>query len=886
MARVVMFVLNDVRGDARVLRESATLVRAGHAVTVIGRPTSLTASAVERETRGGVEILRVPVPGTLRRRLLDAGAGRAAGASAGSAGRSRSPLLAVVRFARSVARLPVVGPVVDGLDWLVRWRLGVETWGAAAAAAAPPADVWHAHDLTGMPAALRARARHGGRLVYDSHELFLEAGGSASRPGWAKAVLRRFERRAVPSADAVVTVNDALAEVFGREYAPRRVVVAHNCPPRRDATVAADSPLRAALGLAPAVPVALLHGSLAPHRGADVLVAALREPRMEGVHAAFLGSGSERAMLDRAALDPALGGRVHVLDPVDPSSVVDWVAGADVGVMPIAPSTRNHRLSTPNKLFECLAAGVPVVASDFPAIRPIVEAPDGPLGRLVDPTSPAEVAAAIVAIVDAPAADRAALRERCLAAAHRRWNWETESAKLLGLYEDLVGVADASGSTPAERRPRVTFVLPTSGRFDSRTRRLAAGLHARGHEVCVLAREEAGAGDRPPELVPGVPLITVSADPADGLPGVLPSVIRRSVGEALAGAEARARARTARNPIARVAGEGLRILAVAVRARAQEVAALRADPGADVYHAMGFLALPVALRLAREHPDARVIYDARDVYAESNNIARLPAPLRTLFARRERAWARRADAILTVNDGVADLLAARWGVERPTVVMNCSPAWTPPKPPPNLLREALGLPARTPVVLYHGGFMADRGLQELVAAMRRPGLERAHLVLLGSGALEPELRRLAAEPESAGRVHVLPPVPPEELLPWVASADVGVMPNQPRTLNERLSTPNKLFECLAAGTPVGSSDFPERRRIVLLDPDGPLGAVCDPTDPDALAEAIRSILDLPPRERAALRARVLRAAHARYTWEPQLDRALAVCARLGGTPTG
>src|SRR5690606_15281325 len=114
--------------------------------------------------------------------------------------------------------------------------------------------------------------------------------------------------------------------------------------------------------------------------------------------------------------------------------------------------------------------------------------------------------------------------------------------------------------------------------------------------------------------------------------------------------------------------------------------------------------------------------------------------------------------------------------------------------------------------------------------------------------------------------HLLPPVPPDELLPWVASADVGVMVNQPRTLNERLSTPNKLYESLAAGLPVVSSDFPERRRIVSDDPDGPLGAVCDPTDPAAIARAIRSILELDPAARADLRARVLRAAHARYSW--------------------
>ena len=252
------------------------------------------------------------------------------------------------------------------------------------------------------------------------------------------------------------------------------------------------------------------------------------------------------------------------------------------------------------------------------------------------------------------------------------------------------------------------------------------------------------------------------------------------------------------------------------------------------------------------------------------------------MAAYERRLARRADLVLTVNDSLADLLAGRWGIARPTVVRNCAPAWTPPQPPPDLLRQALALPPGTPLLLYHGGFLPDRGLPELIAVLARPALAAAHLVLLGEGPLAPRLRELAAGPAVAGRVHLLAAVPPDELLPWVASADVGVMPNQPRTLNERLSTPNKLFESLAAGLPVVSSDFPERRAIILDDPAGPLGAVCDPTDPAALAAALAGLLDLPPAARAALRARVLAAAHARYTWEQQAAVALEAYGRVTG----
>ena len=118
----------------------------------------------------------------------------------------------------------------------------------------------------------------------------------------------------------------------------------------------------------------------------------------------------------------------------------------------------------------------------------------------------------------------------------------------------------------------------------------------------------------------------------------------------------------------------------------------------------------------------------------------------------------------------------------------------------------------------------------------------------------------------------------------MASADVGVMPNQPRTLNERLSSPNKLFESIAAGLPVVSSDFPERRRIIVDDPLGPLGAVCDPTDPATLARAIRSILDLDAESMVGLRRRCSAAAHLRWNWETEAQSLLEGYRRVVGVP--
>ncbi|HYL39751.1 MAG TPA: glycosyltransferase [Candidatus Binatus sp.] len=385
--------------------------------------------------------------------------------------------------------------------------------------------------------------------------------------------------------------------------------------------------------------------------------------------------------------------------------------------------------------------------------------------------------------------------------------------------------AEAPALERSEPTPqRLALVLPGSGLFDARAGRIAATMRARGHEVVVIARQGRPAG-RP------------------------------------------------RNAIRRVAG-------AAWGALRQGSAARPALAGVDVAHAMGFLALPVA-GAGRRASGPRVLYDARDLYPEARNVARFPAPIRWLVARLERRWARAADAVVTVNPALATRQAAAWGVPPPVVVRNCPPRWRPPAHGSDRLRAMAGLAADAPVALYHGGFSPGRGLEQLRDALRQPGLESVHGIYLGYGPLESELRSWAAEPATRGRLHVLVAVPPDELLATIASADMAVMAIQPDTLNHRLSTPNKLFEAIAAGIPVVASDFPGIREVVD-DPAGPLGVLIDPTSPAAIAAGIRSIVEASSERRAALRARCLAAAHERWNWETESSRLIEVYGRLTG----
>ncbi len=479
MNRAVMFVYNDCRNDARVLREAATLVQAGYDVTIMARPTTTAIKEIEREQRDGFEIVRMPIPKRTASRTWTwlRQTWRAKGwifrwvvfrvKRAILHPRPRTWWQALIAVVFGLLMIPwaivqritwVILQIIHRdrlpgtltIDWLWRWRQTILAWANACAEAAPIADVYHGHDLTALPAALAAGRRNGAPVIYDSHEIFLEAGATARRPRWARWFFRRLEQGWVNEAAALVTVNRSLEEVLTRQYHPKRTVVLHNTPLRWTAPSPPRHLMRTALGLGPDDPIALYHGGFSAHRGLEEMAAAILQPGLERVHAVYLGYGSMRDWLVTASEDPRYGGRLHVLTAVPPNELLGWVVDADVGVMPIQTSTLNHYLSTPNKLFECLSAGVPVVASDFPEIRRIVTGnPAGPLGILCQQDDPADIARGIRAILEMPAGERLALRLRCLQAAHDLWNWETESAHLIDLYADLRRAGTGLSAAPA-----------------------------------------------------------------------------------------------------------------------------------------------------------------------------------------------------------------------------------------------------------------------------------------------------------------------------------------------------------------------------------------------------------------------------------------------------
>ena len=455
--------------------------------------------------------------------------------------------------------------------------------------------------------------------------------------------------------------------------------------------------------------------------------------------------------------------------------------------------------------------------------------------------------------------------------------------------------ASSPSASPNVVAQRAVLVLPSTGAFDSRTWRIAGSLAGRGHEVTVVARSGPEVADRE-DAAAGFRIVRVPVSAVDGLPAPFRRLARRlrgtgsprgdldgasspvgtPGGEAEGGASPTPR-RAVAGRVRRLAAAMWRLAAIGLTVRSQQRATRRVAPPADLVHAMAYMGVPVGLALGGRD-GARVVYDARDIYVEARNIARLPMPARRLFGRLERSWAGRADRVITVNDAYADVIERRLRVPRPLVVMNCSANRESTGSPPRRFHAALGLSPDRRVVLYHGGLTRDRGIEQLVEAIAT--VPNATLVLMGYGDLQAALERQAREPWAGGTLAVLPAVPPADLIEWVASADVVAMPIQPTTLNHRLTTPNKLFEAIAAGVPVLASDLPGMAPIVTATG---CGVVVDPTDATAIATGLRAILDASPEVAAGLRAGLDRARR-EYTWDRQMDKLIAEYGRLTGRP--
>ena len=305
------------------------------------------------------------------------------------------------------------------------WRiLALASIGRGAWAERP--DVVHANDIaTLIPGWFAARLSRA-KLVYDTHEYAVGVPYRKAVWAWLAATI---ERLLIGRCDAVITVSDGIAERLQQRYGLDRLpTVVRNVPDLRPPGEAPD--LREQMGIGDA-PLVLHQGAVAEGRGGGNLVRAVA--RLDSAHLLFLGAdGAFAEGLRELGGGEGLDGRLHFHPPVRLAELLSYTAQADVGVSLLEDTCENHRLALPNKLFEYLAADLPVVVSDLPEMRRLVT--ERGVGWVTDSGDPADIARVLSEAIGRR--EDAALHERVREAA-AELNWPHERARLTGLYERL-----------------------------------------------------------------------------------------------------------------------------------------------------------------------------------------------------------------------------------------------------------------------------------------------------------------------------------------------------------------------------------------------------------------------------------------------------------------
>lgn len=370
---ICMAVFGDLRFDYRIFREARTLRQAGHCVSIV-------ASSFDPASVQGWEAFDLYLI---------------------SVDRSRSLRLAYPAFWRQARQL----------------LLSVR------------ADAYHAHDLDALWPAAQAAQRRDVPLIYDSHEFWTEQSSLVRRP-LIRAFWAALERRLIRQVWRTIAVSGSIARALQERYHLDQVAVVRNLPLYQP-PVSSDC-IRAELGIDPGRPILLYQGGFLTENGLAEQIEAIAGLEEEFAFV-LIGDGPAEVALKAQVQRTGLEQKVYFIPRVPFGQLHTYTCAADLGLCLIKGAGKSFYYSMPNKLFEYLMAGLPVLASDFPEMRAVVE--DSAAGEVVDPQDMAGIRDRLRALLK-DEARRKTYSQAALAAA-RRYNWEQEAPKLVALYAAL-----------------------------------------------------------------------------------------------------------------------------------------------------------------------------------------------------------------------------------------------------------------------------------------------------------------------------------------------------------------------------------------------------------------------------------------------------------------
>ena len=263
------------------------------------------------------------------------------------------------------------------------------------------------------------------KMIYDSHEYFTETPELVDRPK-VQRVWKRIEGYVVPRLKEMITVCDSIAELFHEKYGVTCHVV-RNIPPRKAMPPKGD---KKALDLPEDKHLLVLQGSgINIQRGAEELVEAMQY--LDDCFLMIIGGGDVLPLLKQMVVDLHIEDRVRFLPRMPYTSMMAYTQLAELGFVLDKDTNLNYRFCLPNKLFDFIQAGVPIVASNLVEVGKIIRKND--IGLFIPDHDPKSIAATIrEGLKDQECRAR---WQQGLALAAEELCWENEQQTLMEIYK-------------------------------------------------------------------------------------------------------------------------------------------------------------------------------------------------------------------------------------------------------------------------------------------------------------------------------------------------------------------------------------------------------------------------------------------------------------------
>lgn len=291
----------------------------------------------------------------------------------------------------------------------------VDFWTMSRAIIKTKADVIHANDLDALVPAYIAAKKLKCKLIYDTHEVFLQNNWVFNN--WlVRHFWGFFESRIIKKVDLVVCVSNAAADYLSEFYNIQRPMVVTNCVSENQMYNGEDKHEGFEV---------LMHGKFYKGRGYDLMVQAASLCNNPSIKYVFRGFGSMEKELRDYVADNNLE-NVFFYPPVKTRELLSSASTSHVGVAITVPYCLNFKLSVSNKIFEYLGAGLPVIMSDIPEHRYLNEKYH--IGIILDELTPECLNKAVEKMYkDKPFYEECVKNAKYIS---KDLNWETEFLKL------------------------------------------------------------------------------------------------------------------------------------------------------------------------------------------------------------------------------------------------------------------------------------------------------------------------------------------------------------------------------------------------------------------------------------------------------------------------